>query len=166
MPSVYKMGGRKEVGWREGRELLRAAFGELGCFRNCQSEKVPDPPLHPQVWVPLPAARSPSFQPGSRGREVSRSQASPGLPSPAWPRARNPAPLQPRLGEIARQGATCQRTLGEQEGRTGAFCTLWPGCSFLPLSTHPQCAPFPDITRTPKPRHARVRPSHRPRSID
>lgn len=29
MPSVYKMGGRKEVGWREGPELLGAAFGEL-----------------------------------------------------------------------------------------------------------------------------------------
>lgn len=120
----------------------------------------------PKSRLPCLPPGSSSFQPGSRGGEESGSQASPGLPSPAWPRARNPAPLQPGIGEIARQGATCQRALGEQEGRTGAFCTLWPGCSFLPLSTHPQCAPFPDITRTQKPRHARVRPSHRPRSID
>lgn len=92
----------------------------------------------PKSGLPCLQPRSPSTQRSSGGGEGSQSRASPRLPSPAWPRARNPAPLQPRLGEAARQGATCQRTLGEQKGRTGAFCTLRPGCSFLPLSTHPQ----------------------------
>lgn len=111
------MAGRPGVNWeRHSRSR--------GCFRSCQSEKVSDPLSIPKSGLPCLQPGSPSFQRRSRGGEKSRSRASPGLPSPAWPRAWNPAPLQPRLGETARQGATCQKTLGEQEGRTGAFCTL------------------------------------------
>lgn len=124
----WRQAGRKEAGgW--GAELLRATLESKGCLRNCESEKVPDSSLHPQVWALLPATR---FQRGSELGEKSCNRASLRLPSPAWPRARNPDPLKPWLGEAAGQRATSQRVWG----RRRASCTLWPGCSFLPLSTH------------------------------
>lgn len=134
----WRQAGRKEAGGR-GAELLRATLESKGCLRNCESEKVPDSSLHPQVWALLPATR---FQRGSELGEKSCNRASLRLPSPAWPRARNPDPLKPWLGEAAGQRATSQRVWG----RRRASCTLWPGCSFLPLSTHTPVTP--NITHT------------------
>lgn len=124
MPSGYKMGSRKKVGWREGLELTGSGIrgaGDASGAAKVRKSQTPSPSPSPGSPA-CSLGRLPSS--GARGGEKSQSRASPGLPSPAWPRAWNPAPLQPRLGETARQGATCQKTLGEQEGRTGAFCTL------------------------------------------
>ena len=128
-----------------GRDIPRRAGDASGTAKVRKSQT---PFTSPSLGSPASSPGSPSFQLGSGSGEGGRSRASPRLPSRAWPRARNPAPFQPRPEEAARQGETCQRTLGEQEGRREASCTLRPVAGFFLCRHTPSESPSPAHTHT------------------
>lgn len=139
--------GRKEgAGWREGPELLGATVGEQGMLRELLKWESPRLPPLARVWALLPPAR---VAPTPAGLGRCGGELGPSFPWAALPGlALGPEPGPPSVpaSGAARQGATCQRTLGEPEGRRGASCALRPGCSFLLLSPPP--LPPPQTSHT------------------
>lgn len=94
--------GRKEGGGVAGRPGVTGSDVQRAedASRTAKVRKSETPFSIPKSGLPCLQPRSPSSQRGSGGGEGSQSRASPRLPSPAWPRARNSAPSSRGLGRL------------------------------------------------------------------
>lgn len=160
MPSGYKMGSRKKVGWREGLELTGSGIrgaGDASGAAKVRKSQTPSPSPSPgspacSLGRLLPAALE------RRGEEPEPSFPWAALPGLAQGLEPGPPPA-PAWGDCQAR-SDLPKDSGGARGQDRSILHA-PAAHFFLCRHTPREPPSPTLHA-----HARVRPSHHPRSID
>lgn len=162
MPSGYKMGARKKVGWREGLELTGSGIRRAGDASGTAKVRKSQTPS------PSPSPGSPACSlgrlPSSGAREAGRragAQLPLGCPPRPGPGPGTRPPSSPGLGRLPGKERLAKGLWGSKRAGQEHFARSSPAAHFFLCRHTPREPPSPTLHA-----HARVRPSHHPRSID